>query len=136
MTGTTVVVTTYIGPQTIEIGTLGTCQITPPYNSVTTNYAGSNCTGGSPTAFSIGPGSEDIDTLVVQFITINTVVTTTTTTLTSTVYEIDGIAAGAPSATPAPPSLILAFLGLAGVGLYAARRASASGKRRNLNSTS
>jgi hypothetical protein len=47
-------VSTYIGPQTIRIGQLTGCTVT---------QAGLECTGG--TLFSIVPGGEDIDTLVI-----------------------------------------------------------------------
>jgi len=49
-------------------------------------------------------------------------VTTTNTTLTSQVYELDGVPARIPPATPAPPSLLLALTGIAASGLYALRR--------------
>jgi hypothetical protein len=115
-----VTVSTYIGPLTIQIGNFGTC------TGLTAGPGGSvvptGCTGGTNTSLTIAPGSEDIDTLVIEPVTINQTATTTNTTLTSQVYELDGIAAaGSPPATPAPPSVILAFLGLACLGLYAVR---------------
>ena len=72
--------------------------------------------------FTLLPGQTDYDTLVTSDVYSTQTVTTTNTTLTSQVYELDGVPAGIPPATPAPPSLILALTGIAASGLYAARR--------------
>ena len=122
-TGVTVSVTTYIGPQTIEIGNLGYCPATAV--NIQQNYAASGCTGGSPVVLNIVPGGQDIDTLYLGFETITQTVTTTNTTLTSAVYEIDGVASGTTTpVTPAPASWILMLVGLAGLSFYAAWRKS------------
>jgi hypothetical protein len=109
----------FIGPAILTVGTRGVCQ---GYTLDANNHATlSGCTlPGS--LFGLFPGDQDIDTTGVNLTTNSQTATTTNTTLTSQVYEIDGFVAGAsPLATPAPPSLILGFLGLAGLGVYAAR---------------
>ena len=120
-----VTVTTYIGAipggTTIQIGNFGTCTgytFTGPEG----NVVPTGCTGGTATSYTILPGGEDIDTLVIAPVTINQTATTTNTTLTSTVYEIDGVPAGAVPTTPAPPALLLACSGLAMLVLFMAAR--------------
>jgi hypothetical protein len=116
-----VVTTAYLGPQTIYVGNLGIC------STVAIAQAASQTNGCSisGTLFPIAAGQEDFNTLEVNQVTISQTATTTNTTLTSQVYEIDGFGAGAaPLATPAPPSVILAFLGLAGLGIYAVKKES------------
>jgi hypothetical protein len=118
--GTPIISTkTFIGPITIMIGNFGSC----------TGYTDSGpqgrpvpsgCTGGTATTLSVVSGGEDIDTFVIQPVTVNQTVTTTNTTLTSQVYEIDGFTTP-PAATPAPPSLILMLVGLTSAGLFLAR---------------
>ena len=119
--GTPIISTkTFIGPITITIGNFGTCTAYtdsgPQGRPVPTG-----CTGGTATPLTVVPGGEDIDTLLIQPVTINQTVTTTNTTLTSQVYEIDGFATGGQPATPAPPSLILMLAGLAATGVFAVR---------------
>lgn len=119
------------GPMTIYTGNRGICQSYSFPASAPPVLTGCSLAG-TPIVF--GPSfyasgmffvpQYDTDTLTVNLVTINQTATTTNTTLTSQVYEIDGLPAGVtaiPPGTPAPPSLILAFLGLAGLGIYAAR---------------
>ena len=114
-----VIVHTFIGPITITVGNFGTCTAYtdsgPQGRPVPTG-----CTGGTTTPLTVVFGGENIDTFVIQPVTVNQTVTTTHTTLTSQVYEIDGFTTP-PPATPAPPSLILMLVGLAAAGLFAAR---------------
>src|SRR3984957_16691607 len=113
-------VKTFIGPITILVGNFGTCTAYtdsgPQGRPVPTG-----CTGGTATPLTVVPGGEDIDTLLIQPVTINQTGTPTNTTLTSQVYEIDGFATGGQPATPAPPSLILMLAGLAATGVFAVR---------------
>jgi hypothetical protein len=112
------VTTTYIGPLTIFTGNHGICS---SFAVAQAAASGNGCSLPG-TTFLIGAGGTDIDTLLVSQVTISQTATTTNTTLTSQVYEIDGFVAGAaPPGTPAPPSAILTFIGLAGLGIYAAR---------------
>jgi len=100
-------VTEYVGPATVHIGDNGICQSYSP-----------TLTGCSSAfnLFTLQPGQMDFDALTVSPYTISKTATTTNTTLTSQVYEIDG--APAP-ATPAPPPLLMALMGIAAAGLYA-----------------
>ncbi len=120
--GTPIISTkTFIGPITITVGNFGTCTAYtdsgPQGRPVPTG-----CTGGTATPFKVVFGGEDIDTFVIQPVTVNQTVTTTNTTLTSQVYEIDGFTNATPPPTPAPPSLILMLVGLGAAGLFAVRR--------------
>ena len=117
--------TTFIGPLTISTGDRGICLTgdVPPASASTPFYPTvTGCTlPGTPNV--LYTGGVNWDTLVSSFVTINQTATTTNTTLTKQVWELDGVPVGnPPAATPAPPSLILAFTGMAASGLYAFRR--------------
>jgi hypothetical protein len=119
-------VATWVGPATITVGNLGVCQTrtaltSGPDLAVSGNYfqyGGCSLPG---TSLTIAAGGEDIDTQVTSLVIVNQTATTTNTTLTTSVYEIDGFLAGVtpPSATPVPPSILLA---LAGIGAAAGLR--------------
>jgi hypothetical protein len=78
-------VTTYIGPQTIQIGDFGV------YQRDATNAPYTGPTGNTSAPFSIVAGGEDIDTLVTGYYTIYQTTTNTDTYLTTTVYEMTGV---------------------------------------------
>jgi len=109
-------VTEYVGPATVHIGDNGICQSYSP-----------TLTGCSSAfnLFTLQPGQMDFDALTVSPYTISQTATTTNTTLTSQVYEIDG--APAP-ATPAPPPLLLALMGIAACGLFVFRKRMLRGR--------
>jgi uncharacterized protein (TIGR03437 family) len=76
----------FIGPQIIPIGDRGVCQ---SYTLDSNNYATlTGCAGGSLLA--LISGAQEIDTLILELVTINQTATTTNTYLTTQVYEIDG----------------------------------------------
>jgi uncharacterized protein (TIGR03437 family) len=87
LTNALVYTTTYLGPQTIFIGSHGICQSYNALDLVPSQLTGCSLPG---TSFVIAAGGEDLDTFEVRLVTISQTVTTTNTTLTSQVYEIDG----------------------------------------------
>jgi uncharacterized repeat protein (TIGR01451 family) len=80
------VTTSYIGPQTIQTGQLGTYQRT----NFSAAYTGP--TGGNPQALIIAPGGVDYDTLGTYLMTNLVTTTITDTNLNSSVYVMTGVA--------------------------------------------
>jgi len=97
-TNVSTAVTEYVGPQTIMIDT------------------------NQSTPFTLLAGQVDFDALTTTDVYQTQTATTTNTTLTSQVYEIDGAPAGVTPATPAPPPLLLALMGIAACGLFVFRK--------------
>ena len=114
-TDPSVLITEYVGPITLSIGDHGTCQGYTPGAGPEDGPLLTGCSL-SANAFTLLTGQVDFDTLIRSDVYQTQTVTTTNTTLTSQVYEIDG--APAP-ATPAPPPLLMALMGIAAAGLYA-----------------
>ena len=111
----------YLGPVTVYIDDHGICQSYTLGDAITPPQLTGCSKPGQP--FALLGGQVDFDTLTIWPYTINQTATTTNTTLTTQVYELDGVPVGnPPTATPAPPSLILALTGMAASGLYAVRR--------------
>jgi hypothetical protein len=82
------------------------------------NHATLNGCASPPMLIGVFAGSSNIDTTVLTLATNAQTPTTTNTNLTTQVNELDGSAAATPSI---PSSIILAFVGLAGLGTYTAR---------------
>jgi hypothetical protein len=78
------------------------------------------CHGGTP--FSVVAGSFNVNINTNTQSDIFQTVTTTSTYLTSQTYELNGTAPTSPPATPAPPSLWLALIGIAASGIYYMKR--------------
>jgi hypothetical protein len=120
ITQTIVTSMAYVGPQAVPIGNLGVCQSYVWSGNINIAPTLTGCVpGGTP--FSILGGAILIDTLQLSLVNVSRTATTTNTFLTTQVYELDGFAQGVP-ATPAPPSLLLALMGLMGAALYMGRR--------------
>jgi hypothetical protein len=102
VTGTLFSLTTYIGPQTINVGDFGVCQSYPPPIGCTI--------GGTP--FVLSPGQIDFDTFALTLVDIFTTTTTNTDLLTQ-VYDLVGVPA---VPVPEPPAWTLLGAGLLGLG--------------------
>jgi hypothetical protein len=110
VTGTSVTLTVYFGPQTINIGDFGVCQSYPPPTGCTI--------GGTPVFLSAGQSDYDLFTLTL--VDIFTTTTTTNTDLLTQVYNLVGIPAAA--AVPEPPAWTLLGAGLFGFGFVFRQR--------------
>jgi hypothetical protein len=122
------------GPLTIYTGNRGICQSYAFPPNAPPQLTGCSLPG---TPLTFGPSIISVVntvipaytnfTLTVNLVTIGQIATTTNTYLISQVYEIDGYPAGVtPPTTPAPASLVLTLLGLAGCAFYLARQRRAS----------
>jgi hypothetical protein len=103
VTGTSVNVTTYIGPLTINVGDFGVCQSYPPPTG---------CTGGTDTPLAIPPGGSVTDTFVLSLVDIFKTTTTTNTDLLTQDYNLIGVPA---AAVPEPSTWALFAGGLLGM---------------------
>jgi hypothetical protein len=101
--------TSYIGPQTINIGDYGVCQSYPPPVGCTI--------GGTP--FTLAAGQTDYDTFTLNRVNILTTTTTTNTNLLTQVYDLVGVPA---STAPEPPAWTLLGAGLLGLGFIYRQR--------------
>ena len=114
-----------VGPGIQLTGDRGLCTgLTTVAPSDGSGVVPSGCPGGTP--FTVLNGNQNINTNLNTQSDIFQTVTTTSAFLTSQTYELNGTAAPAPPATPAPPSFWLSLAGLAATGLFAFSRRSAN----------
>ena len=114
-----------VGPGIQLTGDLGLCTgltTLPPSDGQ--GLVPTGCPGGTP--FTVLNGNQNVNVNTNTQSDIFQTVTTTSTYLTSQTYELNGAAAPAPPATPAPPSFWLAAMGIAATGLFALSRRPAT----------
>jgi len=116
MTTDVATITTF-GPATIRIGELGLCS---GLTGTAPTRIPTGCTAGTP--FAVAAGTMNVNTNTNTQIDYFQTIYTIDFFGTLNVYELVGTVPGTPPATPAPPSLILASIGVACAGLWRLKR--------------